>query len=214
MNSKTLKTVGLLLVILAAAGWLYLTLRPDRIDVDPHARLGAGAASAIAKLLNNSGQVVLVDADYGSYQILAPTTEAEIKAFKKAIEKTPIKIAASERVSIAPPSVARAGVFMQPGQLSNLVVRHSDADAIVLFVGLAGPADLSGFSTNSKTRLIVVSNYEQYYTTLLKKRAIHMVIAPRPGAGDDGGKSVRSGEEWFGRHYMAATPDRVDELQQ
>jgi hypothetical protein len=103
---------------------------------------------------------------------------------------------------------------MQPGQLSNLIARHSDADAIVLFVGPAGPADLNGFSANSKTRLIVVSNYEPYYTTLLKKRAIHMVIAPRPGAGDDGGKSVRSSEEWFERHYMAVTPDRVDELKQ
>lgn len=205
MESKTLKSAGLVLVILGAAVWLYFTLRPDRLDLQPHELLGAGAANETVKLLNNSGRLVLVDADFGSYKILTPTTEAEIKAFKKAIQKTHLEIVASERVSIVPPSLARVGIFMQSGQLANLLARHPDADAIVLFVGLAGPADIEGVGANSKTKLILVSNYETYYKALLKKRVIHLVIAPLPGASEE--KKAGSGKEWFEEHYVAITPD-------
>ena len=213
MNKRTLKSIGLAVTILGSTVWLYLNLRPDRIDLNPYAALGAGAAAEAAKLLNNAGRLVLVDADFGIYKLLAPTTEAEIKAFKKAIRKTKLKIAASERVTIAPPSMARTGIFMQPGQMAGLIARHPDADAIVLFVGLAGPGDLDGVGgENRKTKLILVSNYEPYYQALLQKRTIQLAIAPRPGATDEEDKIIRSSKEWFERHYVVATPERMAEL--
>lgn len=175
--------------------------------------LGEAAAGETARLLNNAGRLVVVDADFGIYKLLAPTTAAEIKAFAKAIRKSNLKIAASERVTIAPPSMARTGIFMQPGQMAGLIARHPDAEAIVLFVGLAGPGDLEGVGGEySKTKLILVSNYEPYYRTLLQKRTIQLAIAPRPGATDEEDKTIRSSKEWFERHYVVAIPERMAEL--
>jgi hypothetical protein len=203
----------LVLTILGSSVWLYFALRPDRIDLDPYQALGEGAAEETAKLLNNSGRLVLVDADFGIYKILAPTTEAEIKAFKKAIVNTNLKIAAIEKVAIAPPSMARTGVFMQPGQISSLIARHPDADAIVLFVGLAGLADLKGGgSDNSKSKLVLVSNYESYDKALLQMRAIQLAIVPRVDAGADEDRTIHSPKQWFERHYLVVTPERVAEL--
>ena len=203
-----------MLAILGLLVWLYFTLRPDRIDLNPYQALGEGAADETAKLLHNSGRLVLVDADFGIYKLLAPTTEAEIKSFKKAVAKTNLKIAAIEKVPIEPPSMARLGIFMQPGQISSLIARHPDADAIVLFVGLAGLDDLKGVgSENSKSKLILVSNYDSYYKALLQSRVIQLAIVPRRGAAEaDEDKTIHSPKQWFERHYLVITPERIAEL--
>ena len=213
LNKRTFKYIGLVLTILGSSGWLYFTLRPDRIDLNPYEALGETAGDETAALLSNSGRLVLVDADFGIYKLLAPTTEAEIKSFKKAIRKTNLKIAAIERVPIARPSMARTGIFMQPGQISSLIARHPEADAIVLFVGLAGLDDLKGSgSDNSKPKLVLVSNYESYYKELLQMRAIQMAIVPvgTPDADED--RTIHSRKEWFERHYLVVTPERIAEL--
>lgn len=193
--------------------WLYFTLRPDGIDLNPYQALGEAAAAEAGKLLNNSGRLVLVDADFGIYKLLAPTTEAEIKSFKKAIRKSNLKIAATERVSIVPPSMARIGIFMQPGQIAGLIARHPDADAIVLFVGLAGLSDFKGVgSENGKSKVILVSNYEPYYRELLRVRAIQLAIVPRVDASADQDKTIHSPKQWFEQHYLVVTPERIAEL--
>ena len=45
--------------------WLYFTLRPKGIDLNPYVALGEAAAEETIKLLHNSGRLVLVDADFG-----------------------------------------------------------------------------------------------------------------------------------------------------
>ena len=131
----------------------------------------------------------------------------------KALKAREAEIAAIEKVAIAPPSMARTGVFMQPGQISSLIARHPDADAIVLFVGLAGLADLKGGgSDNSKSKLVLVSNYESYDKALLQMRAIQLAIVPRVDAGADEDRTIHSPKQWFERHYLVVTPERVAEL--
>jgi hypothetical protein len=176
--------------------------------------LGAGAADETAKLLHNSGRLVLVDGDFGIYKLLAPTTEAQIRSFKAGIAKTGLRIAAIEKVPIAPPSMARLGIFMQPGQISSVIARHPDADAIVLFVGLGGLDDLKGAgSENSKPKPVLVSNYQSYYKALLQKRVIQLAIVPRPGAPDVAeDRTIHSPKGWFDQHYLVVTPERVAEL--
>ena len=209
----TFKSLALVLLIGGAVAWLYFNLRTDAIDPRPYAALGESAASETAKLLNDAGQVVLVDGDYGIYKVLAPTTEAEVEAFKQRLRKSHLKISAIERVSIAPPSLARTGIFMQPGQLASLTARYPDVDAIVLFVGLAGPGDLErAVPRNSKTKLILIANHEPYYKALLEKRAIQMAIVPRLGAANEAGEDIGSGQKWFEGHYQVATPENTEKL--
>jgi len=201
------------LVIFGSWVWLYSHLRPKGIDLNPYVALGEAAAEETVKLLHNSGRLVIVDADFGDYKILAPINEAQVGSFKKAIRKTRLKIAAIEKVSIAPPMMARTGIFMQPGQISNLLARHPDVDAVVLFVGLAGLGDLKEAGPEGrKPRLVLVSNYEPYYKTLLQERTIQLTIVPRADEGAAQDDPNDSRQKWFERHYLVVTPERVSEI--
>ncbi len=182
MSKQTLVLILLAPVILESWVRLYSKLRPDSIDLNPYQSLGQAAARETAKVLHHSGRVVLVDADFGQYKILAPTTGAEITSFKKAIRKAGVKVVGFDRVALAPPSLVRNGIFMQPGQLSGLRARHADVDAIVLFVGLAGPDDLSVETSKQKPWLVLVSNYEPYYQALAQRGAIRLAITQRAAA--------------------------------
>ena len=152
-----------------------------------------------------------MDAEFGGYKILAPINEAQIRAFKKAIKNSQLKITTVEKVSIAPPSMARTGIFMQPGQISNLMARHPDADAIVLFVGLAEKDDFKADNLK-KPKLVLVSNYEPYYKMLLQKGTIQLAIVPRADDGAEQDASTESRRQWFERHYLVVTPERIAEL--
>ena len=104
---------------------------------------------------------------------------------------------------------------MQPGQMAGLIARHPDADAIVLFVGLAGLSDFKGVgSENGKPKVILVSNYESYYRELLRVRAVQLAIVPRvdAGADQDQDKTIHSPTQWFEQHYLVVTPERIAEL--
>jgi hypothetical protein len=209
LKTKTFKSIGLLLVIVAALGWVYAVLAPKGLDLGPYEVLGAGAGAETAKLLHNSGRVVLVDADFGKYKLLAPTTHSEIESFKKAIVKAGLKIAGQEKVAIVPPSMGRVGLFMQPGQMEDFMARHAGADAIVLFIGLAGPDDVkTPAGGHGKPKLILVSNYEPSDEALLREGIIQLAIVPRLGAETDEAKTIHSAKEWFEQHYEALTPEQ------
>jgi hypothetical protein len=213
MNKRALGVIVLMLVIVGSWVWLYLHLRPKGIDLNPYVALGEAAAEETVKILHNSGRLVIVDADFAEYKILAPINEAQVRSFKKSIQKTRLRIAAMEKVSIAPPMMARTGIFMQAGQISNLMGRHPDVDAIVLFVGLAGLADFNEASSEArKPKLVLVSNYEPYYKILLQRRAIQLAIVPRADEGADQDHPNDSRQKWFERHYVVVTPERVAEI--
>jgi hypothetical protein len=202
MSKKTLASAALVLIILGALASAYRNLRPEGIPLGPYDALGIGAGDATAKLLHNQGKVVLVDAEFGRFKLLAPTTEAQIHAFKKTVGRTGLKVVAIEKVPIARPSMARNGIFMQPGQMSGVLARHPDADAIVLLVGLSGPADLGEPPAGKPgPKLVVVANFEPYLKGLVEKRALAVVIAPRSGVDAEADPKIRDPRQWFNQHY-------------
>jgi hypothetical protein len=208
MSKKTLASAALVLIILGALASAYRNLRPEGINLGPYDALGIGAGDATAKLLHNQGKVVLVDAEFGMFKLLAPTTEAQIRAFKKTVGRTGLKVVAIEKVPIARPSMARNGIFMQPGQFSALLARHPDADAIVLLVGLSGPADLTEPPAGKTVpKLVMVANFEPYLKGLVQKQALALVIAARPGVDVDPDPKIRDPRKWFNQHYEVISPE-------
>ena len=203
-----------MLVLVIGAAWvpIYRTVTSSGIDLDPFRALGRGAAVETAKLLRNSGRIVLVDASFGDYKILAPTTETQIKAFRKAIRGTGLKVAAVEKAAIAPPSMARTGIFMQPGQLAKLLSQHPDVDAVVLFVGLAGSEEFQAARLKgSKPKLVMVANFEPYYKDLLASQSLQLAIVLRPDA-DTIEHKLRGSQSYFERNYFVVTPETVAQL--
>lgn len=208
MSKKSIASFVLILVILAALSSAYFNLRPEGINLGPYDALGMGAGLETAKLLHNQGKVVLVDAEFGMFKILAPTTEAQIRAFKKALGKTGLKVVAIEKVPIARPSMARNGIFMQPGQLAGVIARHPDADVIVLLVGLGLPTEVAEPQAGKAgPKLVLVGNFEPYLRSLVDKHALDLVIAPRSGVDAEANPKIRSPKEWFNQHYEVLVSD-------
>jgi len=86
-----------------------------------------------------------------------------------------------------------------------------DADAIVLFVGLAGPEDIKApVDGHGKPQLILVSNYEPSEEALLRKGIIELAIMPRADANAEEDKAIHSEKEWFEQHYQVLTPERLN----
>ncbi len=206
------KAVALVVLIGAAWAFIYRSVTSGGLDLDPFQALGRGAGLATARLLNNSGRIVLVDASFGQYTVLAPTTEVQIKAFKKGIGRTGLKVVAEEKVTISPPSLSRTGIFMEPGQLSKLIRQHKDVDALVLFVGLASPEELEGARPNGKKpKLVLVANYEPYYKLLVQSRLIQLAIVPRK-ASETNGTAAGTPQSNFDQNYLVMTPENVAQL--
>jgi hypothetical protein len=211
MSKKSWAVAGLLLAIGASWFWTYRALDSDRIDLDPHQALGRGAARETARFLQNMGRIVLVDASFGEFKILAPLTETQIKAFRKALKKTQIKIDAIEKVAIVPPSMGRSGIFMRPGQFPDVLKRHAGADAVVLFVGLANETEIKAARTaTGKPKLVLVANYEPWVKRMIASGAISLAFVPRydeagPVAGNDA-------PDLFDRNYLVVTPTTASQV--
>jgi hypothetical protein len=207
-----LKVVALVVLIGAAWAFIYRSVTSGGLDLDPFQALGRGAGVATARLLNHSGRIVLVDASFGQYTVLAPTTEAQIKAFKKGIGGTGLKVVAEEKVAISPPSLSRTGIFMEPGQLSKLIRQHKDVDALVLFVGLASPEELEAARPNGeKPKLVLVANYEPYYKLLVQSRRIQLAIVPRM-ENEANGTTAEKPQINFEQNYIVLTPENIAQL--
>ncbi len=123
MNKRVLSVVALISLIGVSWVFLYRTVTSSGLDLDPYVVLGQGAARETSKALRGSGRIVIVDASFGEFKILAPTTSAQIRAFKKAIRGTDLKVVAVEEASIDPPSMSRTGIFMRPKELSKTSIR-------------------------------------------------------------------------------------------
>jgi len=211
MDKRLLSVPGLLLVVCVSWIYLYRTLDSNRIDLDPSEALGSGAARETARFLQNSGRIVLVGASFGEFKILAPLTEAQIKAFKKAAGKSGLKIVAVEKVSIVPPSMGRSGIFMQAGQLLDLLSRHADVDAVVLFVGPASEDSINRIARRrGKPKLVLVANYEPQYKKLLQSDVIQLAFVPRYE--DTNQASRRGSTDSFERDYLVVTPKTASQL--
>lgn len=198
---------------ISLAWWsIYSSLGSGKIDTGPYGALGEASARRIAAALHDKGRVVLVDADLGEYKILAPINAAQIAAFRKALRRTQIEIAAIEKIPVATPSMSRNGIFMQPGKLPDLLARHAAVDAVVLFVGLAGPEELHDQATQiRRPKVMVISNYDRYYKSLLLSRRLDLAILPNPEDPPVAGYSGKL-EDWFGRHYRVISPETASQL--
>jgi len=213
LMSKRAAGIAILVLMISASWlWLYLTLRPKGIDLGPYEVLGAQAAAETAKVLKNSGRIILVDATFGDYRILAPINAAQIKSFQKRLRQTSLKVAAIDKVALAPPSMGRDGIFMKSGEIAQVLARWPDADALVLFVGLAGPGELKRDKLPAQSpKLIVIGNYERYYKTLLGEGTIQLAIVPRAPTESESPQPIDP-RAWFERNYLVETPERAGQL--
>ena len=218
MNAKTTGFVcGL--VLLVAAGALWLQFRPPPVKIDRTQTLNASTgvghvlAEETANLIQGRGAVVVV-AEH-ALELDRNGPDVRWNVFRDELKKSPnIQIAATELVKPEPEMGflgCSASAFLQ------ILSRHADAAAIVFLTDLPEWLTVSdGIPRHLTTKLLALDtmgklsqrHYAGYFTSGSLAELIGANLAPIgvPAA------QAKTAREWFDQHYQIYTPQNFDTL--
>ena len=199
---RALANLSILATTAAAAAWLYFALssRAPKIDLDPYAALGAGAAREAAALLADKGQVLVVARDTG--RDVNPSVEAELRAFRRALKDHARLAVAIERVRVTPMLMMATGGGLPPADLIKAIETHKDARAVVLFFALPDLTEPEADTLKgSGVKVVVVSSLRPGYQRLLEQGAISLAIVPRADSPPEGAPRPRNLRERFDQQF-------------
>jgi len=201
MNRKSLGQMGFIIAVLALAFWTYRRSsdRP-KIDLNPYQALGAVSAEETARLLSQSGEIVLVIPDPGDER--DPVMDAQLAAYRAGLKSGKVTIRSIETIKMDPFQSMRTGGAIPPDQLVALMGKYPNIAALVLF--LPFPAldheTANAFKEHSAKR-IVISAAVPGYETLLEEGIIHLAIVPRLETTGQTAGQPRNPRELFDREY-------------
>lgn len=214
MNRKAIAACGLLLIIAAAAGFLFFKGRGDapRINLNPYQALGAVAAEETSKLLGHHGEIVIVIHDPGDER--DPVLEAQLETFRRGLKQAgKITIRALERVRMNAMTAMASGGTMPPDQFAALRSKHPRADAFVLFLGfpMLPPGEREALKAGG-TKFIVISAALPGYHELVRAGIIDLAIVPKPMTAKEGTAEPKNLRDWFAQEYQVVTRNTADLL--
>ena len=213
MNKKTLAFTLTALAIVSVFSSFYLTQRSPKRELRPDEALGATTAEETARLIGNQGQVVLLVADPADYNLPTAELNAEAKAFRKSLQRNKgLKLVATEKIKlISTPFLP--GLSMAPGQLSKILPRYANANALVSFTGFSqlSNEDLNALKA-SRPKIILVCEYWPGCRELLAKKLIHLAILRRWESTPESAQPPQTVREWFDQYYTVYTPDQAGQL--
>jgi hypothetical protein len=204
-QAKDLLVAGLAAGAAAVAVWFAFAARSPKIDLDAYAVLGAVTAEETAKLLASQGRVLVIARDTGPDK--NPSVEAALKAFGQTLRQHRGLRQVTERVVVPPMQMMATGGGVPAEQLFKALEAHPGVGALVLFCALP-PLTESELETLKRygVKIVVTSSFHPAYGRLLEQQAIHLVIAPRPGAPPPATGPARTLRERFDQDYMIVTP--------
>ncbi|MBI3850172.1 MAG: hypothetical protein HY298_07770 [Verrucomicrobia bacterium] len=214
MIKKTIGPLILILVIAAAAVWIYRSMsdRSTNFNLNPYYALGAGVAEETGKLLGNKGQVLIIAPDTSQFK--NPAVDGQLKSFQDAMHKNKsISVAATVRFKLTPMEQMAAGGSVPRDFFLNALQSHPNVGAVVLFCGFP-PLGLPDYDTlkQSGAKVVVASGYLPSYRKLLEGQLIHLAIVPRFDRTDAPAKEPKTLREWFDRDFVVITPDNTATL--
>ena len=206
MSKNTLVSVLAILAAAAALASLYLTERAPKIELHPYEALGEVAAEQTVKLPGNKGQIVVIIKD--SSEIKYPAQTAQMKSFQDTLKKkSGLTIAAIEKVKMDPMTAMATGGGVPGDQFLDIMRRHPNIGAVVLFVGFPQLADHDFEALKkSNTKFVVVSGCLPGYKKLLQSQTIHLAIVPRFDDRSETARKPKTLREWFDQEYLVVTP--------
>jgi hypothetical protein len=209
---QKVKTTISLLVIVAVLAFFavrYIGL-PPKIEARPHIGIGRTLADQAAKLAGVGGRIILITPDVNVFRY--PGAEIQLKAFREALRKANLSVAATNSVRLDPLRVAA----VPPGDFFALLRKYGEADVIV---SLLGPPNL-----NVEQRAKVAPKHARVVALcsgdmpkqinlqpLFEENLLHAAIISRPLtsvptlATDDP-------QQWFDHFYQVVTTKNLSDL--
>src|SRR6185503_2483097 len=128
---QKLKSIVALIVLAGAAAFLavrYIGL-PPKIEARPHIGIGQALAEEASKLAGVGGRIVLIAPDTSVFRY--PGAEAQLEAFRSALRRANLSVAATNLVKLDPLYPAK----VPPGDFLTVLRKQSEADVIVSLMG-------------------------------------------------------------------------------
>ena len=213
LNKRTKDIIVASVAIGTAAVALYFGFagRSQKINLDPYEVLGTVTAEETAKLLGNKGEVLVMAPDTGANK--NPSVEAELKAFRRTLEKQKGMSVVAERVSITAMLMLATGGGVPPEQFFKVLDSHKHIGAIVLFFGFPQLTDpeLARFKKYG-VKTIVVSSFRSNYKGLMEQHVIDLAVVPRPDAPPPAPTPPNTMRERFDQDFYLVTPAEAAKL--
>ncbi len=214
MNADDKKQIiiisGLVFVIVAAAGWIYFTqFAASSLHETLHQGVGMVMAEETAKLLNKTGQVVIITMDTAR----APELKPQLEAFLKKLKRTS-QIKIKEQVVLDTEGKANygAGMGLSSRRFLRLVKKHAGVDAIVSFVGAPRMSDEEIAELETIPKFVAECRSPDRIKKLFDKNVMQVAIVSRFEFPAPGKHSPRSPRQWFEKRFQVVTSKSAKDL--
>lgn len=207
MTKEKLVPLLAILVIAGAAAWIFRSQSgTQKFDLNPYQALGAGTAEETARLLGNTGSVVVISPDTSESKNAA--VDGQLQSFQETLQKNKaLSIAATVKFKVTPMERMGTGGAVPRDQFLQALQSHPTAGAVVLFCGFP-PLAAEDYATLKQRgiKVVVASGYLSAYRRLLESQVIHLAIIPQFETPPPGGKPPTTLRGWFEQDFLVITP--------
>ncbi|MDD2710959.1 MAG: hypothetical protein PHV34_23525 [Verrucomicrobiae bacterium] len=209
-KNKPVVTVVSILLIIASLTSIYFTqcsgTGTPKLDLTPYQTMGEVTAQETSKMLENKGQIVLMTMDLQKQPNVV--IDASLKSFQEAIKKTGVAVKAIEAYS--PGTNDMEFMMMEslpPSFYIRTVEKHSDADALVSFLGAPRLTDEQLRALPQKLpKLVAIASFGPPFEIkkLFEERVLNLAIVPRMTPPDPN-KKPSTPREKFDANFQVVT---------
>ena len=188
-------------LIAAAAQSIYRTqFAAPPFNVDLHRAVGRALAGETAKLLNNSGKVVLISIDLAGL----PELKTQLAEFEKALKQFPLETDDKPKYSF--------GAGLSGRRYVRIVNKNPGTDAFVSFVGAPRLSDSELAELKSVPRLVAESRSADKLKTSFDQKILDVAVVsrfqfPTPVKG-----TPHSLQDWFDQRWQVVTTNNASAL--
>ena len=207
MTKEKLVPLLAVLVIAGAGAWIYRgQTSTQKFDLNPYHALGAGTAEETAKLLGNTGAVLVISPDTSEFKNAA--VDGQLQSFLDTFPKNKaMPIVATVRFKVTPMEAMATGGAIPRDQFLALLQSHPKAGAVVLFCAFP-PLAAQDYDVlkQSGVKVVVASACVPGYRKLLETQVIHLAIVPQFAPPPPGGEPPQTLRGWFDQDFLVITP--------
>jgi hypothetical protein len=211
MKSRSLIIAFAIASVLLALIAIRRQLAPPAMNLRPSLAVGEVLAGEVARVLGGRGKVVVIGR--GSARDGKNAGGEQISSFGAAMKRLgTLPIISTEWLPQPPAGTMDPGV-VKTEQLLQLIEKHPEVDAFVIFAGLPPPSPPVSEKLSARPlKLLAVCGYGPHVRRWLETGALAVAVVPRFGELPPGTPAPQTVKDWFEREFEMLTPESVGRL--
>jgi len=204
---QTLLAVGSILAIAVSVSLIVSSSRKPNFNVELHEGLGQVIAEETARLLNKTGEVVLITVNSSEFPVL----KTQLEAFRRAIKKSG-SVTLADTVFIKSDHQGKYGPGrgLSGARFLRIVEEHPKVQAFVSLVGVPHLTDeeISKLA-KPRVRFVAETKLDEKLKKLFENHVLQVAIVPRFQFPAPGRKNPHTPREWFDRYFQVVQANQT-----